>query len=299
MSENSSVQRLPNRILAWASPMVASLYQNRTETVVNSDNPFQSDPYLHALLYASEDESWIKVHFNGVMMWLPTGTLITMAHCVRLVEGQIEVNVETAHLNWMRSRLVPGSTFLDVGAATGAITLPIVAEHPGVQIVAFEPADRARRLLTATLIKNNFSGVKIINAAVSDKNGSVTFADRPVSDDGSCPFLPETSTILRPGETDPHGRVIEVETVSLDNIAEVYGLTNRNIVIKIDIEGYEIEALNGAGALLNNNNVCLAIDIHKIPGQEITTESECRRLLDSYGYKCSDMVGHVLLAEKA
>jgi FkbM family methyltransferase len=267
--------------------------------VADSANPFQINPYLQALLSASDDEAWLKVHFNGILMWLPTGTILTMAHCVAIrSDGGIEINVETAHLEWMQSKLKPGSTFLDVGSATGAITLPVVAKNPGVQIIAFEPAVRARRLLSASLIKNGFSGVRIVAAAVSDRNGTVTFADRPVSEDGSCPFLPETSTILKPGEVEPYGQTVEVDMINLNTVAETYGLANRNIVIKIDIEGYEIEALLGAETLLRNNNACLAIDIHVIPGQLVTTESECRRILESYGYKCDDMIGHVLLAEK-
>jgi FkbM family methyltransferase len=264
-------------------------------------NPFQAEPHLHAVLMSAEDESWLKVKFNGVDMFLPAGTIVTMAHCVALDgKGGLVLDVENAHLQWMKSKLKPGSVFLDVGAATGAMTVPISFEFPGVEIIAFEPAERARRLLTATLIKNDKLGAKVRNTAISDVDGVISFADRPVSADGSVPFLPETSTIVKKGANDLYGPVVEVPTRRLDTIAIEYGIRQRRVVMKMDIEGYEIQALAGAEAFLRNNDVSLAIDIHVIPGKTAeTTEADCRAKLHKCGYRTLPMMGHVLLAERA
>ena len=42
--------------------------------------------------------------------------------------GAIYLSVEEAHLKWMMQKLGDGGTFLDVGAATGATTLPIAVQ---------------------------------------------------------------------------------------------------------------------------------------------------------------------------
>ena len=264
-------------------------------------NPFQVHPYLQGVLRAADDESWLRVRLNGVDLFLPTGTVLTMAHCLQVVEDfGLVIYAETAHLDWMRSHLQNGAVFLDVGASTGAMTLPIAIAYPGVEMIAFEPASRARRLLKASLVKNDLYGVKVVAAAISNRDGITSFADRGVSADGSIPFLPETSTIIRSGGSDPYGEVVDVDTLTLNTIAKRYGLLGRLIVMKIDIEGFEIEALQAADDLLDNNTVFLAIDIHHIPGggPGEMTENKCREILEARGYLQQEMLGHVLLAYK-
>jgi FkbM family methyltransferase len=272
-----------------------------SRVIMSSSNPFQADPRWQSILSAAEELSWVWVSLNGEKMFLPTGTLLTMAHCLALEsDASINLDVEAAHLRWMQERLAGGSVFLDVGAATGAMTLPISKATKGIQIIAFEPAVRARRLLQATLTKNGFYGVNVLPLAVSDRVGTVQFADREISENGECPFLPETSSIVSADtQSDPHGKIETVETTTLDAVGKEFGLNGRNIVIKIDIEGYEVEALIGAQSLLASNKVALAIDIHEWPGHSGTTEKECRRLLEAAGYTCYPMMGHVLLAERA
>ena len=262
-------------------------------------SPFQAPPYLQSLLLAADEEAWVKVRLNGVALLLPAGAILTMAHCLHVLEdGVLQLDVETAHLDWMRAKLRPGSVFLDVGSATGAMTLPIAQAYPGVRIIAFEPARRARRLLKAALVKNDLLGVTVEALAVWDHEGAVSFAERPISKDGSAPFLPETSTIVSETSTDPHGDVLQVEMTTLDAVAERYGLSGDQIVIKIDIEGFEVGALQGGRALLDANTVHLAIDIHQVPGREETTEAGCRAILNVHGYSTQQMLGHVLLASK-
>ena len=262
-------------------------------------SPFQAPPYLQRLLLAAHEEAWIMVQLNGSSLLLPAGTILTMAHCVRVSEdGALRLDVETAHLDWMRAKLRPGSVFLDVGSATGAMTLPIADKFPGVRIIAFEPARRARRLLKATLVKNDLLGVVVEPTAIWEREGAVSFAERPISQDGSVPFLPETSTIVAEGSTDPHGQVLQVNTMTLDAVARRYGLSDGHIIIKIDIEGFEIGALKGAEMLLNSNTVDLAIDIHQLPEGGKTTETDCCNILNAWGYWNQRMLGHVLLASK-
>ena len=270
-----------------------------TRDKVSEASPFQAPPYLLSLLLAAHEEAWIRVQLNGSSLFLPAGTILTMAHCVRVSEdGALQLDVETAHLDWMRAKLRPGSVFLDVGSATGAMTLPIADKFPGVRIVAFEPARRARRLLKATLVKNDLFGVAVEPNVIWENEGAVSFAERPISQDGSIPFLPETSTIVSEGSTDPHGEVLKVSATTLDAVGRHYGLCGDHIVIKIDIEGFEVGALRGAEMLLDLNTVHLAIDIHQIPEGGKTTEADCRKILDAHGYSNQRMLGHVLLASK-
>src|SRR6267154_526461 len=101
------------------------------------------------LLLRASDSSFLRTRLSGIDVWLPAETILTMTHCLRIGEtGDILLDIETPQLEWMSARLRPGSHFIDVGAATGAICLPLAIRFgAGVKITAFEPAPPARRLL--------------------------------------------------------------------------------------------------------------------------------------------------------
>ena len=101
---------------------------------------------LGSLIRAADAEAWFYVTFNGFDVYLPRDTLRTMTFCFRFVEGQKPLLlVENEHLQWMIAALAQGGTFLDVGALTGATTIPIALSYgPRVLIHAYEPAAPAR-----------------------------------------------------------------------------------------------------------------------------------------------------------
>lgn len=256
--------------------------------------------WAHAFLSAFDEEAFCYVRFNDVDAFLPAGSLVTMYHCIHLGnDARFNVLAETNHLRWMVQRLQPGGVFLDVGAAIGQMTIPVALQRPGVSIYAFEPAQRARRLLIATLRRNEITGVRIIPAAISSHTGMVNFLERDIDPTGNCPWLAEASTIAAVGTTSqPREQTYEIEALTLDEFAKRHGIGGRNVVVKIDIEGYEIEALKGAQQFLATNRVDLAIDIHARPDGPEMTEDECRALLTPHGYRFERM-GHVLLCERA
>ncbi|MDR3713480.1 MAG: FkbM family methyltransferase, partial [Puia sp.] len=157
---------------------------------------------------------------------------------------------------------------------------------------------RARDLLQATIKRNSISNVEVFGFAVSDADGSAAFRERNLDLSGQTPFLPETSTLSGPDDKYHDGTVSEIRTIKLDTFAEEHNLKNRDIVMKIDIEGYEANALTGALNLLRSNRVYLSIDIHARIHGEGTTETDCKDILGPLGYSF-EMRGHVLLCEPA
>jgi hypothetical protein len=128
---------------------------------------------IRSLLMALPPPTFLHVVMNDADLWLPRDTLLTMEHCIHArPDNTLAVYVETAHLRWMMSTLEQGGTLLDVGAATGAVTLPF-ARLMGdrISIVAYEPAEAARSLLVRTLERNGIDYVRLRPVAVADNLG--------------------------------------------------------------------------------------------------------------------------------
>jgi FkbM family methyltransferase len=257
------------------------------------------DALLRRTVERSSAGSFFECEFNGVVALLPRDTLRTMTHCCHArPDAPFLVAVETGHLDWMRDRLRPGDLFLDVGAATGAMTLPVALGRPQVTVIAFEPSRTARRLLADTLAMNGCADrVEVCDAAVSDAPGVVAFAEMRYDESGRTPYLPETSTLcydrLNPVSV---AERYDVPVVSLDGFfAPRPADAGRVRAVKVDVEGFEVNVLRGAARLLAAARPYLAIDIHSDPFTAgVTTEAACRELVGRAGYT-AEKRGHVLL----
>lgn len=253
------------------------------------------DKNLYALLMALDEEAFARVHLNNVAMQLPAGTLVTLCGCLHIVEGRPILYVETGHSQWMLDHLDAETVFIDVGAATGAMTVPFALRYPSLEAYAFEPAIRARRLLTKTLERNGITNVRVFDQAVSETSGVTTFLERHVDPSGSVPFLPETSSLtLTPSVSTDDVTAFDVAVTTLDAFAAEQGIRGRKVVVKIDIEGYEAFALRGATEFIKSNVVYFAVDIHASPEHDGMTGDDCRRELGNVGYTFSEDL-HVLL----
>tara|TARA_R110002050_G_scaffold231229_1_gene366977 strand:+ start:98 stop:1012 length:915 start_codon:yes stop_codon:yes gene_type:complete len=135
----------------------------------------------------------------------------------------------------------PGTIAIDVGANLGAHTISMLK---GVgktgKVIAFEPQDRTRASLTRTL-KNLGSNVRVSDKIVYSKNGKVRFASN----------MTGMSRVLTESEKPPSKKwnvseavpAITLDTFLSNNIKPVS-------IIKIDVEGSELEVLKGAKKLI-------------------------------------------------
>ncbi len=252
---------------------------------------------IRSLLMALPPTTFLHVVMNDADLWLPRDTLLTMEHCIHArPDNTLAVYVETAHLRWMMSTLEQGGTLLDVGAATGAVTLPF-ARLMGdrISIVAYEPAEAARSLLVRTLERNGIDYVRLRPVAVSDHLGEAEFWEYLPDESGEVPYLPEASSLVAAEMTSRDHHVIRVPVVTLDSETQAESIVFP-VCIKIDVEGFELHVLRGAENLLRSGQVFLSIDIHRDPlgDSNSTTEPGARNFLSSFGYTFERM-GHVLL----
>jgi FkbM family methyltransferase len=135
--------------------------------------------------------------------------------------------------------LGPGQTFIDGGANIGLFTL-VAARLVGRtgKVIAFEPAIEANRLLHANVALNGLDWVDIHQAALADRRGTRDFVDLGRAS-GFSSFAPDSPD---------GGKVIAVRTATLDGFVQ---LSDRVGLVKLDLEGAEVEALRGGCAFLD------------------------------------------------
>lgn len=138
----------------------------------------------------------------------------------------------------------PGMTFIDAGANIGLHTLAAGRAMQGAgKIVAFEPYGPTRELLSESVFMNGLSDiVEIHEAAVSTKSGIQSLHLGKVSGHHSLYPLGDN------GSAD--GTSVPVRLVSL---AEVISAGTRVDLIKIDVEGAELDVLHSARPFIESN----------------------------------------------
>lgn len=139
------------------------------------------------------------------------------------------------NMSFVQRVLSAGAVFVDVGANIGAYTL-IASENPEVAVLSLEPNTTAFLKLERNVALNGRANVTAINRAASARPGTLL-----MTDNGADP----TNRVV---STDAKGRIISVQADTLDAICRARGVWPT--LIKIDVEGHELDVLEGAGACL-------------------------------------------------
>lgn len=164
--------------------------------------------------------------------------------------------------------IYPSSVVYDVGANAGWYTL-LASElaDPRGKVVAFEPLPAALRILKGNVKINHCTNVQVVEAAVSDSEGTATFFSVADSTLGSLSSLygpaPNTTT---------------VKTVKIDSLVKKEIIPAPDVV-KMDIERGELAALKGAASTLVEPAPMIFLATH---GFDMYVD--CCRLLTSLGY---------------
>jgi FkbM family methyltransferase len=182
------------------------------------------------------NEHWIwkrRLHVSRHLFRAPTFDRLASLWMHKLgVLGGKEIRI-------LRQLLRPGMTAIDVGANQGVYAL-LIADlvRPG-RVFAFEPEPTMFQHLVLNVNANRADNVLCHNLAVSSSSGHVALKRGGVNW-GDNRILPDSSR--DPGQ-------IKVEAIALDE-----KFADQKIdFLKIDIQGWEAEALFGARRILEEN----------------------------------------------
>jgi FkbM family methyltransferase len=177
----------------------------------------------------------------------------------------------------------------DVGANVGFVTLPVTRVlAPDGKLFAFEPSATNARLLRRHLALNAVSSVSVIETLVgADDLDGVDFYESSLPDSQNSVVLQrEYGQLLR---ARGYSHVVRRQ-LSLDTFCRHSGLAPE--VVKIDVEGAEIDALRGARQLLMQKRPLVILSTHpeKIAFAGQRTD-DLFSLLSDVGYEIKDTNG--------
>jgi FkbM family methyltransferase len=141
----------------------------------------------------------------------------------------------------------------DVGAYEGEVTAAYADAFPKATVHAFEPFPPTYELLSSRLQAN--SNIRLVNAAVSSRKGEAIFHVNKHASTNS--LLPRPATGRRYySQNGAASHTITVPTITLDEYCSERQFPAPDI-LKLDIQGNELEALRGAEQLLGSGDVSL------------------------------------------
>jgi len=210
-----------------------------------------------------------------------------------------------ASIRWKKQRLEPGiiklitkitieldnqkdsGWFFDVGANIGLYTWEVRKVCPRRSILAFEPDPENIKLLEKTLSEANLQNLEICKCGLSNKVSEVSFLQDNLTSATGCiagkdkPWIEQYLN----GSTNE----IRVKTETLDSVKR----QDRNpSLIKIDVEGHEVEVLEGGKNILSEAKPLLIIE--SFPPKQSTILS----LLGELGYNSMDADRHASINAK-
>lgn len=165
--------------------------------------------------------------------------------------------VEAAEFQFYENLIRPGMTVFDVGSNVGS-----TAEYfsgkvaPSGVVHCFEPGSYAYRKLQERMAKIAGPAVRLNNLAVGDRNGATEFHVYPESHSSW------NSVGRRPLEN--YGiRITPVEVLSVPMITLDAYCSDNSVghidLLKLDLEGCELQALRGAKELLLQRRVAICL----------------------------------------
>lgn len=151
-----------------------------------------------------------------------------------------------------------GDTVFDIGANFGLFTkfLSQVAGETG-RVFAFEPGPQMFDVLSRNVSRSCFANVHLHQTALSDRRGELNFYI-PRRSDGTLNFYEAT---LEKSLSGDRCESFAVETVPLDSFVESQGI-ERVDFIKCDVEGHEIDVLEGAKNTIREHSPVIFLEVN-------------------------------------
>jgi FkbM family methyltransferase len=183
------------------------------------------------------------------------------------------------------------ATVLDIGANNGQFALFVLNKLPGVRVFSFEPLPLACKSLYK--IARTYKSLIVINKAVSSTKRLQSFYITKKSDSSS--FLPPSSLQVSHNPSSDISSIVQIESISLEDYLS-NSILPGPILLKIDVQGTELEVLRSAASVLCRVD-CIYAELSFVElysGQDLATEFIL--LCHAHGFRLHGVYNVVLSA---
>jgi FkbM family methyltransferase len=171
-----------------------------------------------------------------------------------------------------------GDVVMDIGTNIGETLLNFARlTGPKGYVYGFEPDEENYKNAIKNISLNNFENIYVFKNALSDKKETVKLYVVDPNNRGMNRILQQAND-----ETEPY---TVLETITLDELVKENKIERIN-VMKLDIEGYEMNALRGATEILRKMKPLLFVEVgYTRLLKNNTSPNELMKFLEDHGYK--------------
>ncbi|WP_300662176.1 FkbM family methyltransferase [Fluviicola sp.] len=180
------------------------------------------------------------------------------------------------------------NVILDIGANIGEISLRFAQRYPQASIHGFEPFPDTFETLKRNVSLNSFPNIELHPLGLGSEQGKVFFEERSAGNPG-----------MNRVTSDPEKSSREVAITTLDSFIQNLGDQHISL-IKIDVEGYELEVLKGARNLIQEHHPVFFIELDDDNLKDQNSSAlELIQFLQAFGYKIRHAETHAQLTENS
>jgi len=140
--------------------------------------------------------------------------------------------------------------FLDIGANMGFYSLALATENPELTVISFEPQPSVYEKMIKNIEMNNLQGrIKLLNMGLGHQIDELTMFIPKFTGTGGASFK-------NLHEDEGEAKEIKVPVVTLDALE-----TDPVDLIKIDVEGFELNVISGAISLISQHRPSIVAEL--------------------------------------
>lgn len=171
--------------------------------------------------------------------------------------------------------------FVDVGMNIGQTLIKIKAIDPDIEYIGFEPNPNCINYLDKLIQANKFNNTKVIPIAISDKT---TLTELTLNKTFN---IDDSATIIEGFRHPSTGSItIHIPAFTFSDIERI--ITKKIGMLKIDVEGAELEVLSGFIHRVKNDRSLILLEILPAYNMQnhdrINRQNKIYKLLDTNGY---------------
>lgn len=228
--------------------MLDSIFQNIINKYLSKKN--KKKYYLYFSIFKFLTKSKFILNFKNYKFYASSDKKSLSRWMLKNLKAWDSENIERIILLIKKYN----GSFVDCGCNYGAYSIPIAKEFEDQNIYAFDASKKAIHNLKQNIELNKIRNIRYFNIGIGDENTEAYFNEdiNDFKNDGSFRFTQNKNNK-------------KIKIYKLDDIFKNKKIfLKENVIIKLDLEGFDFLALKGLTETLNVSKVIIFIEISKM-----------------------------------